>query len=156
MHFVSSEVYPSELIHTKFTTPMWSCGCHFLNPRPPITATCDVIISHGDPVIVVFRSRQVETNANKIHPRSLCTCIPRCQTPCSFSSAFIFMLRLQQMQVTKAPDESKASELVPCSLLPHWNSMRFFATVSLSDMNSLQEVKFATQHRQSSNTLRIL
>ena len=27
----------------------------------------------------------------------------------------------------------KASELVPCSLLPHWNSMRFFATVSLSD-----------------------
>ena len=26
----------------------------------------------------------------------------------------------------------KASELVPCSLLPHWNSMRFFATVSLS------------------------
>ena len=25
----------------------------------------------------------------------------------------------------------KASELVPCSLLPHWNSMRFFATVSL-------------------------
>ena len=34
--------------------------------------------------------------------------------------------------------------LVPCSLLPHWNSMRFFATVSLSDMTSLQEVKFAT------------
>ena len=28
---------------------------------------------------------------------------------------------------------NKASELVPCSLLPHWNSMRFFATVSLSD-----------------------
>ena len=28
---------------------------------------------------------------------------------------------------------AKASELVPCSLLPHWNSMRFFATVSLSD-----------------------
>ena len=27
----------------------------------------------------------------------------------------------------------KASELVPCSLLPHCNSMRFFATVSLSD-----------------------
>ena len=26
---------------------------------------------------------------------------------------------------------SEASELVPCSLLPHWNSMRFFATVSL-------------------------
>ena len=26
---------------------------------------------------------------------------------------------------------TKASELVPCSLLPHWNSMRFFATVSL-------------------------
>ena len=26
---------------------------------------------------------------------------------------------------------AKASELVPCSLLPHWNSMRFFATVSL-------------------------
>ena len=50
----------------------------------------------------------------------------------------------------------KASELVPCSLLPHWNSMRFFATVSLSDMNSLQEVKFATLYRQSSNTSRIL
>ena len=29
--------------------------------------------------------------------------------------------------------ETKASELVPCSLLLHWNSMRFFATVSLSD-----------------------
>ena len=28
---------------------------------------------------------------------------------------------------------TKASELVPCSLLPHWNSMRFFATVSLYD-----------------------
>ena len=26
---------------------------------------------------------------------------------------------------------TKASELVPCSLLPHWNSMRFFTTVSL-------------------------
>ena len=50
----------------------------------------------------------------------------------------------------------KASELVPCSLLPHWNSMRFFATVSLSDMNSLQEVKFAILYRQSSNTSRIL
>ena len=48
----------------------------------------------------------------------------------------------------------KASELVPCNLLPHWNSMRFFATVSLSDMNSLQEVKFATLYRQSSNTSR--
>ena len=39
---------------------------------------------------------------------------------------------------------SKVSELVPCSLLPYWNSMPLFATVSLSDMNSLQEVKFAT------------
>ena len=39
---------------------------------------------------------------------------------------------------------SKASELVPCSLLPHWNSMRFFATVSLYDSNSMDEVKFAT------------
>ena len=29
---------------------------------------------------------------------------------------------------------NKASELVPCSLLPHWNSMRFFATVSLTDL----------------------
>ena len=29
--------------------------------------------------------------------------------------------------------QAKASELVPCSLLPHWNSMRFFATVSLYD-----------------------
>ena len=38
----------------------------------------------------------------------------------------------------------KASELVPCSLLPHWNSMRFFATVSLYDSNSMDEVKFAT------------
>ena len=45
---------------------------------------------------------------------------------------------------------TKASELVPCSLLPHWNSMRFFATVSLSDMASLQEVKFSTLYRQSS------
>ena len=28
---------------------------------------------------------------------------------------------------------SKASELVPCSLLSNWNSMRFFATVALYD-----------------------
>ena len=38
----------------------------------------------------------------------------------------------------------KASELAPCSLRPHWNSMRFFATVSLYDFNSMDEVKFAT------------
>ena len=31
---------------------------------------------------------------------------------------------------------TKASELVPCSLLPHWNSMRFFATGSLYDSGS--------------------
>ena len=42
------------------------------------------------------------------------------------------------------PCYSKASELVPCSLLPHCNSMRFFATVSLYDSNSMDEVKFAT------------
>ena len=29
--------------------------------------------------------------------------------------------------------ETKASELFPCSLLPHWNSMLFFATLSLYD-----------------------
>ena len=29
--------------------------------------------------------------------------------------------------------QTKASELVPSSLLPHWNSMRFFVTVSLYD-----------------------
>ena len=48
------------------------------------------------------------------------------------------------------PDQSiyaKASELVPCSLLPHWNSMRFFATVSLYDSNSMDEVKSATLYR---------
>ena len=32
---------------------------------------------------------------------------------------------------SNALESTKASELVPCSLLPHWNSMRFFATVSL-------------------------
>ena len=53
-------------------------------------------------------------------------------------------------------DITEASELVPCSLFPHWNSMRFFATVSLSDMNSLQEVRFGTLYRQSSKTSRIL
>ena len=42
----------------------------------------------------------------------------------------------------------KASELVPGSLLLHWNSMRFFATGSLSDMNSLQEVRFTTLCRK--------
>ena len=40
-------------------------------------------------------------------------------------------------------EDTKASELVPCSLLPHWNSMQFFATVSLYDSNSMDEVKFA-------------
>ena len=54
---------------------------------------------------------------------------------------------------TCATRETKASELVPCSLLPHWNSMRFFATVSLYDSNSMDEVKFATLYRQSSNML---
>ena len=38
----------------------------------------------------------------------------------------------------------KASELVPCSLLTHWNLMRFFTTVSLYDSNSVDEVKFTT------------
>ena len=46
--------------------------------------------------------------------------------------------------VTFLSDKAKASELVPCSLLPRWNSMRFFATVSLYDSNSMDEVKFAT------------
>ena len=41
-------------------------------------------------------------------------------------------------------DWHKASELVPCSLLPHWNSMQFSVTVSLYDSNSMGEVKFAT------------
>ena len=53
--------------------------------------------------------------------------------------------------VWKKVGNSKASELVPCSLLPHWNSMRFFATVSLYDSNSMDEVKFATLCRRSSN-----
>ena len=50
----------------------------------------------------------------------------------------------------------KASEQVPGSLLPHWNSMRFFATESLYDSNSVKEVKFVTLYRRSSNTSRIL
>ena len=37
------------------------------------------------------------------------------------------------LMVNGSLSSTKASELVPCSLLPHWNSMRFFATVSLSD-----------------------
>ena len=51
---------------------------------------------------------------------------------------------------------TKASELVPCSLLPHWNSMRFFTTGSLYDSNSMEEVKFATLYQRSSNTSRLL
>ena len=50
----------------------------------------------------------------------------------------------------------KASKLVPCSLLPHWNSMRFIVTGSLYDSNSMDEVKFATLYRRSSNTSQIL
>ena len=69
---------------------------------------------------------------------------------------FTLSSTVHQLYTRNTPGSIKASELVPCSLLPHWNSMRFFGTVSLSDMNSLQEVKFATLHRQSSNTLRIL
>ena len=53
-------------------------------------------------------------------------------------------------------NSTKASELVPGSLLPHWNSMRFFARRSLSDMSSLQEVRFEILNRQSLNTSRIL
>ena len=50
----------------------------------------------------------------------------------------------------------KASELVPGSLFPRWNSIRFFARGSLYDTSSLAEVRFATLYRQSSNTSRIL
>ena len=41
----------------------------------------------------------------------------------------------------------KASELVPCSLLPHWNSVRFFVTGSLYNLNSMDKVKFVTLYR---------
>ena len=46
----------------------------------------------------------------------------------------------------------KASKLVPGSLLPHWNSMRFCVTGSLYYSNSMEEVKFATLYRRSSKT----
>ena len=42
------------------------------------------------------------------------------------------------------------------SLLPDWNSMRFNATESLYESNSMEEVKFTTMYRQSSNTSGIL
>ena len=50
----------------------------------------------------------------------------------------------------------KASELVPSTLFPHWNSMWFFARGSPYDTSSLGEVRFTTLCRQSSNTSRIL
>ena len=51
---------------------------------------------------------------------------------------------------------TKASELVPSSLFPRWNAMRFFAMGSLYDTSSLAEERFATLYRQSSNTSWIL
>ena len=50
----------------------------------------------------------------------------------------------------------KASELVPGSWFPRWNSMRFFGRGSIYDTSSLAKVRFATLYRQSSNTSRIL
>ena len=50
----------------------------------------------------------------------------------------------------------KASELVPDSLLPHWNSMQFFGTGSLYESSSMEEVKFVTLYRRSSNMSQIL
>ena len=47
---------------------------------------------------------------------------------------------------------AKASELVPGSLLPHWNSVWFFVTGSLSELNSLLEVRFMTLYLQSFQT----
>ena len=49
-----------------------------------------------------------------------------------------------------------ASELVPSSLFPHWNSMRFFMRGSLYNTSSLAEVRFTTPYQQNSNTSRIL
>ena len=40
---------------------------------------------------------------------------------------------IEDTEYTARQGKFKASELVPCSLLPHWNSVRFFATVSLYD-----------------------
>ena len=53
-------------------------------------------------------------------------------------------------------DEKKAFKLVPGSLLPRSNSMWIFTTGSLYDSNSMEEVKFATLYRRSSNTSPIL
>ena len=50
----------------------------------------------------------------------------------------------------------KASKLVPGSLFPHWNSMRFFMMGSLYDTSLLAEVRFATLYWQSSNMSQIL
>ena len=52
--------------------------------------------------------------------------------------------------------KTKASALIPGSLFLRWNSMRFFARGSLYDKSSVNEVRFATLYRQSSNTSRIL
>ena len=48
---------------------------------------------------------------------------------------YIYLIQFEPQirQSITSCSETKASELVPCSLLPYWNSMRFFATVSLYD-----------------------
>ena len=51
---------------------------------------------------------------------------------------------------------NKASELVPSSLFPRWNSMWIFARGALYDSSSLAEVRFATLYQQSSSTSWIL
>ena len=53
-------------------------------------------------------------------------------------------------------DHNKASELVPGSLFPRWNSMWIFARGSLYNSTSLAKVRFATLYWQSSSTSRIL
>ena len=50
-----------------------------------------------------------------------------------YTTVFVIFLHLMMISLMKTYGVTKASELVPCSLLPHWNSMQFFATVSLSD-----------------------
>ena len=51
---------------------------------------------------------------------------------------------------------TKASKLVPGSLLPCSNSMWISTRGSLFDSSSVNEVRFAILYRQSSNTSRIL
>ena len=75
---------------------------------------------------------------------------------CKFYFTYLTYKTYVMKHIKRRDFAARASELVPGSIFSRWNSMRFFARRSLYDTSSMNEVRFATLYRQSSNTSRIL